>query len=551
MLKNLSIKNYVLIRQLEMEPSNHLSIITGETGAGKSIMLGAVGLLLGNRADTKVLFDQNEKCIIEGTFDVSDYDLKSLFEEEELDYENICIIRREISPQNKSRAFINDTPVNLEVLRKMGQRLMDVHSQHETLLLGANDFQTQIIDAYAGNFSMLTDYRNQYHLHKDLQQKLNDLISSADEAKKQLDYNNFQLNELNEAELTEGEQEKQEEELKRLENAEEIKLKLNQAIEILSGSEQAVTSNLQHVQKLLDFLAPFSPEYDKLKERLASSLIELKDIAGEIENEEASVEFGKDHLEKIQERLDKIYSLQKKHRVNSIAELIRIRKELEEKVTAVLNLDEDISQTKKSLDSANKSLLEKGERLSKSRKAVVDKIKNELKTLLKDVGIPDASIQISIEATPPSKNGIDNISILFSANKGVAPQELKNAASGGEFSRLMLCIKYILASKTALPTIVFDEIDTGISGEIAIKVGKMMKQMAQSHQVIAISHLPQMAAQGDTHFFVYKDNSSDRAVSKIKKLSNDERIKEIAQMIGGAKPSETAIRSAKELLSIN
>ena len=551
MLKNLSIKNYVLIRQLEMEPTKHLSIITGETGAGKSIMLGAVGLLLGNRADTKVLFDQNEKCIIEGTFDISDYDLKALFEEEELDYENICIIRREISPQNKSRAFINDTPVNLEVLRKMGQRLMDVHSQHETLLLGVNDFQIQIIDAYAGNLALLTDYRTFYQKHKELQQKLDTLISSADEAKKQLDYNNFQLNELNEAELLDGEQEKLEEELKRLENAEEIKLKLNQAIEILSSSEHAALSNLQHVQKLLDFLAPFSAEYDKLKERLASSLIELKDISAEIENEEASVEFGKEHLDKIQERLDKIYSLQKKHRVNNISELIKIREELEEKVTAVLNLDEGINHTKKALDAAKKSLLEKAERLSKSRRAVLDKIKSELKGLLKDVGIPDASIQINMESTPPSKNGMDSISILFSANKGVEPQELKNAASGGEFSRLMLCIKYILASKTALPTIVFDEIDTGISGEIAIKVGKMMKQMAKSHQVIAISHLPQMAAQGDMHFFVYKDNSSDRAVSKIKKLTNDERIKEIAQMIGGAKPSETAIQSAKELLSIN
>lgn len=551
MLKNLSIKNYVLIRQLEMAPSAHLNIITGETGAGKSIMLGAVGLLLGNRVDTKALFDQSEKCIIEGTFDISSYKLKKVFEEEELDYDESCIIRREISPQNKSRAFINDTPVNLEVLKKIGQRLMDVHSQHETLLLGENDFQTQIVDAYAGNADLLAAYKTLYAKHRDIQKKLDEMIRTADEEKKQLDYNTFQLNELTEASLVAGEQEKHEEELKRLENSEEIKTRLNEAVLILSSSENPVIGNLQVVQKTLDFLAPFSPEFEKLKERLKSSLIEIKDIAGELENEEGSIEFGKDHLEKIQERLDKIYSLEKKHRVNSIEELLTLQEELEKKVSAVLNLDEDIANTKKELDAVSKEMMTKAEALSKSRKAVVEKIKTELKGLLKDVGIPDASIAINIETIAPSKNGTDAVSVLFSANKGIAPQELKNAASGGEFSRLMLCIKFILASKTSLPTIVFDEIDTGISGEIAIKVGKMMKQMAKTHQVIAISHLPQMAAQGDTHYFVYKDNSSERAVSTIRMLSKEERIKEIAQMIGGEKPSDTAIRNAKELLSIN
>jgi DNA repair protein RecN (Recombination protein N) len=534
-----------------MAPSAHLNIITGETGAGKSIMLGAVGLLLGNRVDTKALFDQSEKCIIEGTFDISSYKLKKVFEEEELDYDETCIIRREISPQNKSRAFINDTPVNLEVLKKIGQRLMDVHSQHETLLLGENDFQTQIVDAYAGNADLLAAYKTLFAKHRDIQKKLDDMIRTADEEKKQLDYNTFQLNELSEVALVSGEQEKHEEELKRLENSEEIKTRLNEAVLILSTSENPVIGNLQIVQKTLDFLAPFSPEFEKLKERLKSSLIEIKDIAAELENEEGSIEFGKDHLEKIQERLDKIYSLEKKHRVNSIEELLTLREELEQKVSAVLNLDEEIAQTKKNLDAAFKELMTKAEALSKSRKAVVEKIKTELKALLKDVGIPDASIAINIETIAPAKNGIDAVSVLFSANKGIAPQELKNAASGGEFSRLMLCIKFILASKTSLPTIVFDEIDTGISGEIAIKVGKMMKQMAKTHQVIAISHLPQMAAQGDTHYFVYKDNSSERAVSNIRMLSKDERIKEIAQMIGGEKPSDTAIRNAKELLSIN
>jgi DNA repair protein RecN (Recombination protein N) len=300
----------------------------------------------------------------------------------------------------------------------------------------------------------------------------------------------------------------------------------------------------------MDYLAAFSPELNSLKDRLKAVLIELKDIASELEIQEGKVESSNEDLEKIQERLSKIYHLEKKHRVNSIEDLLRIQQELEEKVKQVVDLDDDIEKTGKELLQVGKEMLNEADKLSQGRKKVFDKIVQELKSLLKDVGIPDASLNIQHEKIDPDKNGIDKISILFSANKGVAPQELKNAASGGEFSRLMLCIKYILANKTSMPTIVFDEIDTGISGEIAIKVGKMMKYMAKNHQVIAISHLPQIAAQGDSHYFVYKDNSSSRAISKIKKLSDEERIKEIAQMIGGEKPSETAIRNAKELLSI-
>ena len=550
MLKSLSIKNYALIRQLDIEPSGHLNIVTGETGAGKSIMLGAIGLLLGHRADTRVLFDQNEKCIIEGNFNIAEYKLQRLFEEAELDYDESCIIRREISPQNKSRAFVNDTPVNLDLLKKLGSRLMDVHSQHETLLLGDVDFQIGIVDAFAGNEKTLSNYKQLYQEHKLQKQKYEELIAIADEAKKQLDYNTFQLTELSEAGLQVGEQEKLEEDLKRLENAEDIKLKLNQALTIFSNSDSAVLPNLQAIQKLMDFLGPFSSDLNSLKERLRTVLIELKDIAAELENEESKVEAGGENLEKTQERLSKIYQLQKKHRVNKIEELIRVEEELSAKVNQVLNLDQDLEALRKKLESLQKQLMTEAESLSKTRKSVIDKIATELKGLLKDVGIPDASILVQMEKTEVNKTGIDKINILFSANKGIAPQELKNAASGGEFSRLMLCIKYILASKTSLPTIVFDEIDTGISGEVAIKVGKMMKHMSKSHQVVAISHLPQIAAQGDTHYFVYKDNSSTRAISKIKKLSEDERIKEIAQMIGGEKPSDTAIRNAKELLSI-
>jgi DNA repair protein RecN (Recombination protein N) len=551
MLKSLSIRNYALIRELELEPSVNLNIITGETGAGKSIMLGAIGLLLGNRADTKVLFDQNEKCIIEGSFDISSYNLKNIFDEEELDYDKLCLIRREISPQNKSRAFVNDTPVNLDVLKRIGEKLMDIHSQHETLLLGDSDFQISILDAYAGNFNILSEYQELFSRHRKIRSDLEELIRNAEESRKQLDYNSFQLNDLKEANLEEGEQEKLEEDVKKLENSEEIKKKLNEALFILNNSESAITANLKDVYKILESLSSFSASLSQLKERLNSALIEIRDIAAELENEESDTDAGGERLEALHERLSRIYSLQKKHRVQTIRELLAIQNELEEKVSQALNLDDRISELQTAESKAFRDLLQKGRELSESRRSVISKITKELKALLKDVGIPDAALEIRQQETEPGKNGIDQISFLFSANKGVPPQELKNAASGGEFSRLMLCLKYIIASKVSLPTIVFDEIDTGISGEIAIKVGRMMKQMARGHQVIAISHLPQIAAQGDTHYFVFKDNTSQRAVSRIRKLSREERIKEIAQMIGGEKPSETALKSAKELLEID
>jgi DNA repair protein RecN (Recombination protein N) len=550
MLKNLLIKNYALIRELEMSPSADLNIITGETGAGKSIMLGAIGLLLGNRADTKVLFDQNEKCIIEGSFEIQSYHLQDLFAEAELDYDDTCVIRREISPQNKSRAFVNDTPVNLDVLKKLGTYLMDVHSQHETLLLGNSDFQVSILDAYAKNSSILLSYKDLFKEFRVLQHKYNEVVKNAEEAKKQLDYNSFQFNELSEAELKPGEQEALEEELKLLENSEEIKSKLNLMMQMMSESESSVNANLKVIAKHLDQISRYSKNYETLKDRLTAAFIEIKDISAELENEEATVEFGQERIEIIQERLSKIYTLQKKHQVNTIAELNLIQNELQTKVNQVLDLDEEIKNLKIKLDTTHKNLLAKGDELSKSRNKVINKIKEELEALLKEVGMVNATVKINQEKGEPSSNGMDQISFLFSANKGISPQELKNVASGGEFSRLMLCIKYILANKTSLPTIIFDEIDTGISGEIAIKVGKMMKQMAKNHQVIAISHLPQIAAQGSAHYFVYKDDSSTRAVSRIKKLSSDERIKEIAQMIGGEKPSESAIKNAKELLAI-
>ena len=559
MLIDLKIKNYALIEKLEMNPSPVLNIITGETGAGKSIMLGAIGLLLGNRADSKLLFDQEQKCVIEGVFDISSYNLKELFTAEDLDYDDQCILRREISPSGKSRAFVNDTPVTLDVIRKIGENLMDIHSQHDTLQLGDTSYQLNILDVYAGNTSLdiyagnvsyLNDYHQNYRKYKKLESDYRKLEDQLAQAQKELDYHTFLLNELEEANLQENEQEELENELKQLENAEDIKLKLTQAVQYLTESEFNITSALKDTAHLIGQLAHFSSKYDELRTRTESCMIELSDIAGELEDAERKTEADPERASEVHERLNMIYTLQRKHQVQTIAELLEIQRDLEGKVGSVLNLDTAIASTKKAMQKAEKDVLEKAAILSERRKSSFGKFEQELYTLLAELGMPNARIVIQHADTTPSATGTDEISILFSANKGAQPQSLVKAASGGEFSRLMLSVKYMLADKTALPTIVFDEIDTGISGEVAVKVGKMMQQMAQKHQIIAISHLPQIAAQGNAHYFVYKHDTEDRTISRIKKLNEEERVNEIAHMIAGANPSANAYQSAKELLSM-
>ncbi len=559
MLIDLRIKNYALIEKLEMNPSPVLNIITGETGAGKSIMLGAIGLLLGNRADSKLLFNQEEKCVIEGVFDISQYNLQEVFAAEDLDFDDQCILRREISPSGKSRAFVNDTPVTLDVLRKIGDNLMDIHSQHDTLQLGDTSFQLNILDVYAGNTSLdiyagntsyLKAYNDTYRKYKKLETEYKRLEDQLAQSQKELDYHTFLLNELSDANLQADEQESLEVELKQLENAEDIKLKLTQAVQSLSESEFNITAALKDTAHIIGQLAQFSPKYEELRTRTESCMIELADISGELEDAERNTEADPQRTVEVQERLNLIYTLQRKHQVQTIEELLAIQADLEEKVGSVLNLDNAIAQTKKAMEEANKEVLEHAKVLSERRKSVFPKFEQELYTLLAELGMPNARIVIQHTTTAPSATGTDEISILFSANKGATPQSLVKAASGGEFSRLMLSVKYMLADKTALPTIVFDEIDTGISGEVAVKVGKMMQQMAQKHQIIAISHLPQIAAQGNAHYFVYKEDREDRTISRVKRLSDEERINEIAHMIAGANPSANAYQSAKELLSL-
>ncbi|AKQ46212.1 DNA repair protein [Rufibacter radiotolerans] len=551
MLVELKIKNYALIEQLELQPSPLLNIITGETGAGKSIMLGAIGLLLGNRADSKLLFNQDQKCVIEGAFNVSEYHLERFFEEEDLDFEPVSLLRREISPSGKSRAFVNDTPVTLETLRRIGEQLMDIHSQHDTLLLGDPVYQLNILDLYAQNEGLRTKYGAAYRAYRKLEKEYKELEGQLAQSQKELDYNTYLLNELSEANLQAEEQESHEIDLKQLEHAEEIKLKLSQALQYISESEYNAAGAMKDASHLISQVTEYGESFQTLKERLDSCLIELNDIAGELEDAERKTEADPQRAEQLQERLDLIYTLQRKHQVRTVEELLALQAELEIKVSSVHNLDAAIEKTKVALAAALQDVDTQAQELSESRTSVFSTFQEELHRLLSELGMPNARVVVEHKVSAPAATGIDVVNILFSANKGAAPQTLSKAASGGEFSRLMLCIKYMLADKTALPTIIFDEIDTGISGEIAVKVGKMMQQMSQKHQLICISHLPQMAAQGETHYFVYKEDRAERTVSRIRQLSHEERVVEIAQMIAGANPSENAYQSAKELLALS
>lgn len=548
MLTHLTIKNYALIKHLEMKPSGHLNVITGETGAGKSIMLGAIGLLMGNRADTKVLWDEQEKCITEGIFTIKPYNLKSFFSEENLDYDDQTVIRREISPGGKSRAFINDTPVTLDVLKKLGNRLMDIHSQHESLQLGNQVFQLMLIDAYAGNQTVLEAHHLAWQNYTSAKAGYESLQQQADALRQEADYTNFQLDELVKAGFEDGEQEKLESELKIMEHAEDIKSRFNAILDLLSRSEFASQHALREAKGFLQAVAQYSPSYQSLLERLQSVTIELDDILQELEREEAAVEFDPERAQTAKERIDLLYRLMKKHRVNSIAELELLQADLQRKADITSNLDEELAKSKTLFDQAEAEVQKSSSKLSKARRKVFDPLCKEIVQLLKELGIPEAVLKIEHDTTEPAQNGSDKIELLFSANKGITPRPLMQVASGGEFSRLMFCIKYVMAEKTEMPSLVLDEIDSGVSGEIAIKLGTLMKAMAKKHQLIAISHLPQVAAKADRHYYVFKDNSSAKTVSDIKQLTEAERIEEIAKMIGGEKPSKVAVENAKELL---
>ena len=548
MLKHLTIRNYALIRFLEMEPSSHLNVITGETGAGKSIMLGAIGLLMGNRADTKVMWDENEKCVIEGVFNIKPYKLKFFFREQDLDYADETVLRREISPGGKSRAFINDTPVTLDTMRQLGNRLMDIHSQHETLELGNQSFQLHLIDAYAENHNIREQYGKAWSVFQEAKKNYDHLTREATTLREEADYVHFQLDELMKAGLEENEQEGLEKELKVMEHAEEIKTRFNAILQLLNDSEFSTHQSLAEVRNHLQAISSWSSDYETLFGRLESVRLELEDISAEIEKQETRIDFDPGRAEFVKERLSTLYRLLKKHRLNDVSELLALQDALQKKAAITGNLDEALAQAKGALDTAAAEVDDIAQRLRDTRKKAFKPLRSQIVKLLQELGIPDADLSVEATATVPGPTGTDKVDILFSANKGIAPRSLAQVASGGEFSRLMFCIKYVMAEKSAMPTLVLDEIDNGVSGEIAIKLGNLMKQMATSHQLITISHLPQIAARGQAHYFVYKDNSDKKTISAIKLLSEQERVEEIAKMIGGSKPSKVALENAQELL---
>jgi DNA repair protein RecN (Recombination protein N) len=551
MLSNLLIKNYALIKQLEMSPDPGLNIITGETGAGKSIMLGAIGLLLGNRADAKSLFDSSEKCVIEGSFNLAGYNMAPNFDEENLDFSDECIIRREISVSGKSRAFINDTPVNLETLRKISTQLLDIHSQHDSIMLGSNEFQLQAVDAFAGNSELLMAYQSHFQQYKNASKAFENLQAQAAQLRREFDFDQFLYQELNAAGLQAGEQENLEQELAILENAVEIRERLQLAYAYLDNPDGSILELLKTTVGSLSQAAKLVPSYDSLRQRAQSALIELRDLADEIDSTSSTVELDHSRTELVRERLDLIYLLLKKHQVSTVDELTTLEANLQAKLNTVLNLDEELSDAQKKVEFSEEAMLKSAKKLSERRHQVTRQIETLLLERLIELGIPNATLTIKISEVTPGASGIDSVIFLFSGNKGVMPQELKQVASGGEFSRLMMVIKYILADKRKLPTIIFDEIDTGVSGEIAKKMARMMQNMSMNHQIIAITHLHQIASSGNAHYFVYKDHSSEKTVSKIKKLSVDERVMEIAQMIGGHDPSDSVINNAREMILNN
>lgn len=551
MLKRLAIRNYALIDDLDISFSDELNIMTGETGAGKSIILGALSLILGQRAEGKYFFNQQKKCVIEGTFLVREFQLNDFFTENDLDYDKETVLRREISSDGKSRAFINDTPVNLATLKQLGEKLIDVHSQHATLEINDEDFQLLVIDTVAGNQNLLLAYREAFKAFRQIQSRLKELIVRSEQSKADLDYFQFQFDELEKANLSAGEQHDLEKELDALTHAEEIKRSLLISIGLLNENEPAVIAQIKEAAINLASAERYNPEIKSLTERLNSCLIEIKDILSEIEGIEQSSLINESRLEEVNERLDLIYTLQKKHRAASDTELISIREQISDKLNSILFADEDIEKLKLESDQLHNKVMDLAAELNKSRTESIPTIEEQVIKTLTEIGMPNAVLQIQNESLPEGKfdlNGNNQIRFLFSANKGQAPLAMNKVASGGELSRLMLSIKSLIAVHTALPTIIFDEIDTGISGEVALKVGNIMEKLSKNMQVIAITHLPQIASKGNTHYSVYKDEQTDNTHTKIRHLNKEERILELAKMLSGNNPGESALQNARELL---
>ena len=550
MLSQLSINNYALINHLSIDFSSGLSIITGETGAGKSILLGALGLVLGNRADLSSLKDTSTKCIVEAKVAISNYNLQDFFNSVDLDYEAETIIRREILPSGKSRAFVNDTPVTLSVLNELRVKLIDVHSQHQTMQLSDNNFQFAILDALAKNTPRIDSYKRGFTQLNKLRKDLLQLEAKQKESNQQYDYNLHLFKELEEAKIKVDEQELLEEKLEKLNNIEDIKDNLSEALELTVNEEIGVQNLLNTLENRLTKIASFSKEYQELSERITSVKIEIDDIVSELEDANENVDFNPNEAEEINDRLQLLYNLQKKHAVSSNKELLTVFEEISDKVVAVESADEFINKKQKEIDLVSEKLDKVASLITKARVASIPKLNKQLEVLLADLGMENARFSIKIKPTKSYfANGKDELEFLFSANKGGNFGELKKVASGGELSRIMLSVKTILSENTQLPTIIFDEIDTGVSGEVSNKIAAIMQQMSKNMQVIAITHLPQIAAKGSNHYKVYKDEVKGVTTTNLKQLSTEERIVEIAEMLSGKDISDSALIHAKELLN--
>ncbi|THD68048.1 DNA repair protein RecN [Robertkochia marina] len=550
MLASLNIKNYALIDQMQVQFDQGFTTITGETGAGKSILLGGLSLILGKRADLNSLRDPSEKCVLEAVFNIKRYGLQSFFEAEDLDYEDQTIIRREILPSGKSRAFINDTPVTLGVLSALGEQLVDIHSQHQTLKLTENDFQFRFIDAVAQNVSSLATYGKELKELRRLEKDLREMVSHKQEAVKEYDYNQFLLKELQEARLQPGMLEELEETYEKLNNVELIKEQLGYGLQILEDEQMGVNTLVTDLKNTLKKLSGFGEVYQELAKRIESVFIELDDAGNELRDLEADIEADPAQLEETNTKLQQIYALQKKHGVMEIEELLSIQEELENKVISAEGIDERISEQEELIREKTGALNELADRIRANRLKVIPQLKEDLEKALAPLGMPNA--RFSIELTPTGEfgvNGKDDLLFLFSANTGGSFNELRKVASGGELSRIMLVIKAMLAQYMALPTIMFDEIDTGVSGEVSNKMAAIMQQMSQGMQVFTITHLPQVAAKGNRQYKVYKTEKDGKTYSDIRVLEDTERINELAEMLGGKQLTDSALAHARELLT--
>ncbi len=549
MIKRLSIRNYAIIESLEITFPPGLTIITGETGAGKSILLGALGLIMGERADSKSLFDESTKCVIEGTFDVAPYGLREFFEQNDLDYSDECIIRRELSPSGKSRAFVNDTPVTLDVLRQLTSSLVDLHQQFDTLDIHNVSFQLRMLDALAGNKELLEKYTALYRQYQQDRRRLEALRQQSQQAAQEAEFLQFQLDEFEKAALVSGEQEQLEEEMRRLTHAGEIRRTLGEVWQLIAEGETPLTGQLRDALRALSDIRRYTPEADTLYQRLDSLLLELEDIGDECARLAESTETDPARLAEIQQRLDTIYRLQNKHRVNTVDELLALRDQLQRRLDAIGDLSEEIQRLETSTSQTLAQLRQLAAHLSERRRSVVPDFERKVLDMLARLAMPHTRFEVQISPLEePTPTGMDEVAFLFAANPGSRLQHIRDVASGGELSRLTLVTKSLVASAIPLPTLIFDEIDAGVGGDVALRMGQILRQLANEHQVVVITHSPQVAARADAHYFVYKTVEGNMTFTRVKLLDREERIHALAVMLSQNPPSEAALANARELM---